>query len=56
MEGKPAGTAQLLQSLDTLLEQYLHLLDRQQQLQSGLSKQLSSVWFFQTDVRSAFGR
>ena len=43
---KPAGaSSELLQSLDTLLEQYLHLLDRQQKLQSGLAKQLSSVWF-----------
>ncbi|KAJ5639740.1 uncharacterized protein N7484_007602 [Penicillium longicatenatum] len=38
----PAASADLLQSLDTLLEQYLHLLDRQQELQSGLAKQLSS--------------
>lgn len=44
---KPADSAdnssELRRSLDTLLEQYLHLLDRQQQLQSGLSKELSSV-------------
>lgn len=41
---KPAeDTTELLQSLDVLLEQYLHLLDRQQTLQSGLAKILSSV-------------
>ncbi|KAJ5152987.1 uncharacterized protein N7482_009465 [Penicillium canariense] len=40
---KPAGASSELQlSLDALLEQYLHLLDRQQKLQSGLAKQLSS--------------
>jgi hypothetical protein len=38
------ASPELLQSLDVLLEQYLHLLDRQQKLQSGLAKQLSSVW------------
>lgn len=37
------ASSELLQSLDILLERYLHLLDRQQQLHSGLSKQLSSV-------------
>lgn len=37
------ASSELLQSLDVLLEQYLHLLDRQQKLQSGLAKQLSSV-------------
>ncbi|KAJ5548747.1 hypothetical protein N7513_005981 [Penicillium frequentans] len=46
VESKPAeapgGSTELLQSLDILLEQYLHLLDRQQELQSGLAKQLSS--------------
>lgn len=43
-ELKPAeASSELLRSLDTLLEQYLYLLDRQQELQSGLSKQLSSV-------------
>lgn len=36
-------SSELLQSLDDLLEQYLHLLDRQQRLQSGLAKELSSV-------------
>ncbi|KAJ5162323.1 hypothetical protein N7492_007715 [Penicillium capsulatum] len=36
------ASSELRESLDTLLEQYLHLLDRQQQLQSGISKQLSS--------------
>ncbi|KAJ5198286.1 uncharacterized protein N7498_007403 [Penicillium cinerascens] len=42
-ELKPAeASSELLASLDTLLEQYLHLLDRQQKLQSGFSKQLSS--------------
>lgn len=40
------ASSDLLQSLDTLLEQYLRLLDRQQKLQSGLAKQLSSVWSF----------
>ncbi|KAJ5119684.1 hypothetical protein N7448_010353 [Penicillium atrosanguineum] len=40
---KPAeASSELLASLDALLEQYLHLLDRQQKLQSGLSKHLSS--------------
>jgi len=43
-ELKPTeASSELLASLDTLLEQYLHLLDRQQKLQSGLSKQLASV-------------
>lgn len=48
----PAASSELLQSLDTLLEQYLRLLDRQQQLQSGLAKQLSSVrpWFASTGL------
>lgn len=45
---KPADSEEassaLAQSLDTLLEQYLHLLDRQQHLQAGLSKHISSVW------------
>ncbi|EPS26641.1 hypothetical protein PDE_01579 [Penicillium oxalicum 114-2] len=36
------ASAELLQSLDLLLESYLHLLDRQQALQSGLSKSLAS--------------
>lgn len=40
----PGASTELLQSLDILLEQYLHLLDRQQELQSGLAKQLSSVY------------
>ncbi|KAJ5288534.1 hypothetical protein N7478_001564 [Penicillium angulare] len=35
-------SSELRQSLDTLLEQYLYLLDRQQELQSGLSQQLAS--------------
>lgn len=38
------SSAELLQSLDTLLERYLGLLDRHQKLQSELAKQLSSVW------------
>ncbi|KAJ5999108.1 hypothetical protein N7451_006918 [Penicillium sp. IBT 35674x] len=38
----PGASTELLQSLDILLEQYLHLLDQQQELQSGLAKQLSS--------------
>lgn len=40
------ASSELLDSLDVLLERYLHLLDRQQELQSGLSKQLSSVRLF----------
>lgn len=36
-------SAGLLQTLDTLLEQYLHLLDRHQKLQADLAKRLSSV-------------
>lgn len=41
---KPAeDPSELLQSLDVLLEQYLNLLDRQQKLQTGLAKGLSSV-------------
>lgn len=47
-------SSELLQSLDDLLEQYLHLLDRQQKLQSGLAKEFSSVcvnlWFVLLDV------
>ncbi|KAJ5692195.1 hypothetical protein N7462_001618 [Penicillium macrosclerotiorum] len=43
IEVKPTeASSELRQSLDILLEQYLHLLDRQQKLQSGLAKQLSS--------------
>ncbi|KAJ5772142.1 hypothetical protein N7520_002671 [Penicillium odoratum] len=38
----PEASSELLESLDTLLEQYLHLLDQQQELQSVLAKQLSS--------------
>lgn len=34
----------LLQSLDSLLERYLWLLDHHQKLQAELAKQLSSVW------------
>lgn len=45
---KPAeDQSELLQSLDVLLEQYLHLLDRQQKLQYGLAKELSSVCPFE---------
>lgn len=33
----------LLQTLDTLLERYLHLLDQYQKLQADLAKRLSSV-------------
>ena len=36
-------TSDLLQSLDTLLERYLHLLDRHQKLQAELATTLSSV-------------
>ncbi|KAJ5710839.1 hypothetical protein N7488_004995 [Penicillium malachiteum] len=36
------ASKELLQSLDTLLERYLHLLDRQQQMQSELAKEMSS--------------
>ncbi|KAJ5766491.1 uncharacterized protein N7511_004107 [Penicillium nucicola] len=43
-KAKPAAS-ELVQSLDTLLEQYLNLLDRQQKLQTGLAKQLSSGFF-----------
>lgn len=35
-------STELLQPLDTLLERYLHLLDRHQKLQADLAKQLSS--------------
>ena len=38
-------SAALLQTLDTLLERYLHLLDRHQKLQEDLAKRLSSVRF-----------
>jgi hypothetical protein len=41
-KAKPVGP-DLVQSLDSLLEQYLDLLDKQQKLQTGLSKHLSSV-------------
>ncbi|BCR91587.1 uncharacterized protein ACHE_70430A [Aspergillus chevalieri] len=39
------ASAELLQSLDTLLERYLHLLDRHQKLQADLAKRLSSGFF-----------
>ncbi|KAJ5780958.1 hypothetical protein N7457_006118 [Penicillium paradoxum] len=39
---KSAASVDLAQCLDTLLEQYLHLLDEQQKLQSGLAERLSS--------------
>ncbi|KAJ5372208.1 hypothetical protein N7517_004214 [Penicillium concentricum] len=42
---KPVALEDSVQCLDTLLEQYLHLLDRQQQLQSSLAEQLSSGFF-----------
>lgn len=37
-------SAELLQTLDSLLERYLYLLDLHQRLQADLAKQLSSVW------------
>lgn len=44
---KPAeyqvASSDLRNTFDALLEQYLNLLDRQQELQARLSKQLSSV-------------
>lgn len=39
----PQTQEELLNSIDTLLERYLHLLDQYQTLQQGLSKQLSAV-------------
>ena len=41
---------ELSQSLDTLLERYLGLLDRHQKLQADLSKQLSSVSIYCDDL------
>ncbi|KAJ5124720.1 uncharacterized protein N7515_008545 [Penicillium bovifimosum] len=38
---RPVASVDLARRLDTLLEQYLHLLDRQQRLQSSLAKDLS---------------
>ncbi|KAJ5306561.1 hypothetical protein PENANT_c031G04972 [Penicillium antarcticum] len=43
-KAKPVAS-ELVQSLDTLLEQYLNLLDKQQKLQTGLAEQLSSGFF-----------
>ncbi|KAJ5427928.1 hypothetical protein N7445_009382 [Penicillium cf. griseofulvum] len=42
---KPVALEDSVQCLDTLLEQYLHLLDRQQKLHSSLAEQLSSANF-----------
>ncbi|KAJ5520545.1 hypothetical protein N7463_000998 [Penicillium fimorum] len=42
---KPLALEDSVQCLDTLLEQYLHLLDRQQKLHSSLAEQLSSGFF-----------
>ncbi|CAI7630388.1 unnamed protein product [Penicillium viridicatum] len=42
---KPVALEDSVQCLDTLLERYLHLLDRQQKLHSSLAKQLSSGFF-----------
>ncbi|OQE37260.1 hypothetical protein PENCOP_c010G06664 [Penicillium coprophilum] len=42
---KPVALEDSVQSLDTLLEKYLHLLDRQQKLHSSLAEQLSSGFF-----------
>ncbi|KAJ5555555.1 hypothetical protein N7535_007992 [Penicillium sp. DV-2018c] len=42
---KPVASEDLVQCLDSLLEQYLHLLDRQQRLQSSLAKDFSSGFF-----------
>lgn len=41
--GKPESSSKLLESLDSLLEQYLQLLHRHQTLHAQLGKQLSSV-------------
>jgi coiled-coil domain-containing protein 115 len=43
IEKSASSTKHLVQSLDSLLERYLHLLDRHQTLQANLGKQLSSV-------------
>lgn len=40
---KPVALEDSVQCLDTLLEKYLYLLDRQQKLHSSLAEQLSSV-------------
>ncbi|KAF9245521.1 hypothetical protein DTO027I6_8237 [Penicillium roqueforti] len=42
---KPVALEDSVQCLDTLLEKYLHLLDRQQKLQSSLAGHLSSGFF-----------
>ncbi|KAJ5592922.1 hypothetical protein N7537_009826 [Penicillium hordei] len=42
---KPVALGDSVQCLDTLLEKYLHLLDRQQKLHSSLAEQLSSGFF-----------
>ncbi|KAJ5192915.1 hypothetical protein N7449_009057 [Penicillium cf. viridicatum] len=42
---KPVALEDSVQCLDTLLEKYLHLLDRQQKLHSSLAEQLSSGFF-----------
>ncbi|KAJ5268047.1 hypothetical protein N7524_006087 [Penicillium chrysogenum] len=42
---KPEALEDSVQCLDTLLEKYLHLLDRQQKLHSSLAGQLSSGFF-----------
>lgn len=42
---KPVALEDSVQCLDTLLEKYLHLLDRQQKLHSILAEQLSSGFF-----------
>ncbi|KGO71270.1 hypothetical protein PITC_063510 [Penicillium italicum] len=42
---KPEALEDSVQSLDTLLEKYLYLLDRQQKLHSSLAEQLSSGFF-----------
>ncbi|KAK4869807.1 hypothetical protein LT330_005531 [Penicillium expansum] len=42
---KPEALEDSVQCLDTLLEKYLHLLDRQQKLHSSLAERLSSGFF-----------
>ncbi|KAJ5472531.1 hypothetical protein N7530_006532 [Penicillium desertorum] len=45
VKAKPEALEDSVQCLDTLLEKYLHLLDRQQKLHSSLAEQLSSGFF-----------
>lgn len=48
-------SSQLLESLDSLLEQYLQLLHRHQALHTELGKQLSSVRLFPESVSAMQG-